>query len=264
MEHERAPALFVAHGSPMVALDDDDYTRSLEEFGRAIPRPAGIVVISAHWELPLPLHVTAHPAPPIIYDFGGFPPALYKLTYPAPGSPDLAADVQSALRRHGLRCEFDRERGLDHGVWIPMRFLFPRADVPVVQLSLPASGQAGDLLAMGRALSELRDRRVLVVGSGGIVHNLARVRFHDKHAPVDDWARVFDQWVAERLLNLQELLAYRELAPFARLAVPTAEHFNPILPVLSSRTHEETVRTLHEGFQYGNLSMRTFAVSPAA
>jgi len=255
------PALFVSHGAPSVALENDAYTRALAAFGSRTPRPAAVVVVSAHWEAPGPLRVNAASRPEPIYDFSGFPQALYKLDYPAPGSPEIAAEIVDRLAAAGFPAVHEIARGWDHGVWVPLRLIFPEATLPVVELSLPVPRTPEQLLAIGRSLAPLRERDLLIVGSGGIVHNLSRLRWHEKEAPVDEWARAFDDWVMNRVSerDVEALAAYRSRAPHADQAVPTSEHFDPLFVVLGAAPGAR-VRTVYEGIDYGNLSMRTFAL----
>jgi len=244
----------------MVALDDDAYTRALAGFGAARARPAAIVVVSAHWEASSPLLATASARPPLIYDFGGFPPKLYKLVYPCPGAPALAADIVERLRAADLPAELEPSRGFDHGVWVPLQHLYRDARIPVVELSLP-TGDAALLAAIGQHLAPLRDRGVLLLGSGGVVHNLARLNWIDKHGPVEPWARAFDEWVAKRVAarDAAALARFQAEAPEAARAMPTREHFDPILFVLGAALPGDALETVYEGFQHGSLSMRCFA-----
>ncbi len=239
------PALFVSHGSPMEAVEDDAWSRDLGAWAARLGRPRAAVVVSAHWEGPLA--VTAGASPATIHDFSGFPEALSRISYPAPGDPALAKKA-AFLTGAAL----DPRRGLDHGAWVPLRKLFPTADVPVVQLSIPPDG---DVARLGRLLGELRKEEVLLIGSGGAVHNLGSLAWGDKAAPVEPWAMEFDRWVAERAGDVDALSRWRE-APGASRAHPTAEHFLPILFAAGS-----AVETIHEGFHYGTLSMRTYAAS---
>lgn len=256
-----APVLFVSHGSPMVALYHDEYDTALTDFARSVPKPKAIVTVSAHFEARTPLRVTASPAPPTIHDFGGFPDALRQLRYPAPGDPDLARTVLRHLETAGFEAELDPERGLDHGVWVPLRFLYPEADVPVVLVSLGVPRTADELHRLGEALAPLRDSGVMIFGSGGVVHNLRRVHYADKHAEVDDWARAFDTWVEERLeaRDASGLQSYRDRGPGAELAVPTSEHYDPLLVALGASREGERARHVYRGFQHGNISMRCVA-----
>jgi 4,5-DOPA dioxygenase extradiol len=262
----RQPVVFISHGAPMVALEEDEaYARALRRFGQRTPRPVGVAVVSAHWEADWPARVTASARPPVLYDFSGFPDPLYRMSYKAPGDPALAGRIVAALQEAGLPAAADPARGWDHGVWIPMRLTYPEADVPLVQISLPRPSTPEDLLRLGRALKPLRDRGVMLVGSGGIVHNLRRIRLDAKDAPPDAWAVAFDAWVAERVarLDTQGILAYRGVAPHADPAVPTTEHFDPIFIVLGAASADDRFVPIHDGIQYGNLSMRSFACSPS-
>jgi len=260
----KAPAAFFSHGAPTLAIEPGDYGRALGDFGRALaPRPRAVVVFSGHFEAPLPARVTAAPRPPLIYDFGGFPDEMYRIRYPAPGDPQLASEISGLLGAAGIRSALDPTRGWDHGLWVPLRMAFPDAEIPIVEVSQPAGATPEELLAIGAALAPLREKGVLLAGSGGIVHNLRRVRFAAADGPgdVDGWAREFDDWVAGRLgeMDLSTLARYRTEAPHAALAVPTAEHFNPLFVVLGAVTADERPRTIYEGFQYGNISLRSFA-----
>jgi 4,5-DOPA dioxygenase extradiol len=259
------PALFVAHGAPSIALEEDDYTRALRGFASGLPAPTAIVMVSAHWEAPGPVRVNVNPRPPLIYDFSGFPDALYRLTYPAPGAPELGREVAGLLAAAGLSPALEASRGWDHGLWIPLRIAFPEARTPVVEVSLPVPREPEALLAVGQALAPLRERGVLLLGSGGIVHNLGRLRFDHKAAPAEDWARAFDEWMRECLhhMDIEAIKAYRRTAPRAALAVPTSEHFDPTFFVLGSRAPDDGVATVYEGWHYGSLSMRTFALVSA-
>lgn len=260
----RFPALFVSHGAPTVALEDDDYTRSLGRFARETPSPQAIVAVSAHWQAPRPIRVTAGARPATVHDFTGFPETLYGLTYPAPGSQELAEEIVSLLNGGGLGAALDETRGWDHGVWVPLRLAYPAADIPVVEISLPRGATPEELGRIGRALAPLRRRGVLLLGSGGIVHNLSRVRLDEPHAAVDEWARAFDGWVAARLEagEFEALDIYRDTAPHADMAVPTTEHLDPLFVVLGSAAPNERAVTVFEGFRHANLSMRCVALLP--
>jgi 4,5-DOPA dioxygenase extradiol len=257
-----APAVFFSHGAPTLAIEPGDYGPALLEFGRRLtPRPRAIVVFSGHFEEPLPARATAASRPPLIYDFGGFPDEMYRIQYPAPGEPQLAKEIAGLLRDAGIPSALDPSRGWDHGLWVPLRMAFPEADVPIVEVSQPAGASPRELLAIGAALAPLRERGVVLAGSGGIVHNLRRVRFGGAGGAVDGWAKEFDAWVAARLdtMDVETLVRYRAEAPHADLAVPTAEHFNPLFVVLGALSKEDRPETIYEGFQYGNISLRSLA-----
>jgi len=257
------PALFVSHGAPTAALESDAYTRALGAWARGRPRPRAIVVVSAHRETQGPGRVNSASRPPLLYDFYGFPPPLYQLTYPAPGAPDLAREVAQALGNAGLPTSLDALRGWDHGVWVPLRLLYPAADVPVVQVSLPVPRSPELLLGMGRALAPLREHGVLLFGSGGIVHNLARLRWGGEEGAPEPWAEAFDSWVRDRLaaLDVEALGDWEARAPHGELAVPTSEHFDPLFFVLGGRVERDRVESVCEGFRYGTLSLRSFALA---
>jgi 4,5-DOPA dioxygenase extradiol len=206
----------------MSALGGDAHAAALHAFGREHADARGIVIVSAHWQTRGQLRATAWEHAPLIHDFGGFPDELYRIEYPAPGDPALAARIADAVP--------ELRRGLDHGAWVPLRLAWPEAKIPVVQVSLPA-GPAEAIFALGRQLRPLREEGVLVVGSGGIVHNLGVVHLGDKDAAIDPWAAEFDAWVAERVAreDVDGLLRYRTEAPHAALAVPTPEHFDPFV-----------------------------------
>src|SRR5438105_171175 len=191
----RLPAVFLAHGSPMLAVERDDFTESLRRFGESLPRPRAMAIVSAHWESASAIRVTGGDHPAMIYDFGGFPEEIHEVRYPAPGAPELAADLVKRLAAADLRATLDPHRGIDHGAWVPARHVFPAAELPLVEVSLPVPRTPADLLRLGSCLASLRDAGVLLIGSGGIVHNLRRVRMDLKQAPVDAWAAEFDDWV---------------------------------------------------------------------
>jgi len=258
----RMPAWFLAHGSPLLAVEQDDFTAALRREAGALARPRAVAVVSAHWEALGSIRVTSAERPPLIYDFSGFPPELHDVRYPCPGDPSLAAEIVKRLLDAGLTAAVDPRRGLDHGAWVPLVHAFPKADIPVVEVALPAPRTPDEVVRMGKALAPLRDRGILLMGSGGLVHNLGRVRFEDKAAPVDGWAGEFDVWVRDRIraLDIPGLAAYRTRAPQAALSVPTTEHFDPVFFVLGAGAAGDRVRDLFEGFHYGNLSMRSFSL----
>lgn len=255
----KAPVVFISHGSPMVAIENDAYTAALESFGQQIVPPRAIAVVSAHWEDHQPIRVTTTEKPSIIYDFGGFPDELYHLTYACPGDPVLGNDVAQMLRAAGFNAVPDVRRGLDHGAWVPLRRLFPKAHVPVIEITLPVPRNPDEIFKIGQTLAPLRSQGVLLMGSGGVVHNLRALHFGNKDAAVDAWAKNFDDWVNERLKNNDAvgLLKYRNTSPRPDLAVPTTEHFDPLFFALGA-AQGEPVTSIFEGFQYGNLSMRSF------
>ena len=249
----RAPAFFVAHGAPSLALEHDDFTRAARAFGESLRDVRAIALVSAHWEShDVRVNAVAHPEP--IYDFGGFSPELYRVRYDAPGSPGLAREIAALLG-----AELETTRGWDHGLWVPMLHVLPDARTPIVEIALP---RRADLMQIGRALAPLREQGIAIAGSGGIVHNLRILDLANKNAAPLDWAAEFDRWIAERLAarDFDAVADYRN-APSARLAVPTPEHFEPLLIVLGAAHPDDELRTIYEGFQYATLSMRSVAFS---
>lgn len=261
MGNALAPLLFLSHGAPTLALDiDGEYARALRRYAGTLASPPALVVFSGHFEQPPPIRITAAAHPDLIYDFGGFPEEMYRIEYPAPGAPDLAENVRSLLAAAGFEATLDPRRGWDHGAWVPLRLAFPEAAIPVVEVSMPRNAAPEELMRIGNALASLRKRRVVLVGSGGIVHNLRRVRLERTDA-IDGWAREFDAWVWQRLAarDFAALCDYRDRAPHADLAVPTTDHFDPLFVVLGAAQEADRLEPIFEGFQYGNISLRSFA-----
>ncbi len=261
-ERLTAPAVFVSHGSPMVAVERGPFQDALAAFGRRV-RPQAIVAVSAHWGSSTSVLISAADGYETIHDFGGFPPALYELTYSPPGSPDLAQRIAGLLQSDGWKTEITTTRGLDHGVWIPLRLMYPHADIPVVQLSVPLDLTPQQLYDLGKSLQPLRSENILIFGSGGIVHNLRLFRGGPVDQPVEPWVKEFDDWFKAKLEQheIAALIRYRELAPHAEMAVPTFEHFAPVFIVLGAASGSEKTASIFEGFQYGALSMRSFAIA---
>jgi len=250
----KAPSVFVAHGAPSLALQNDAVTRALRAFGETLEGARAIAVVSAHWETRSGIRVNAVAKPQVIYDFGGFAPELYTMRYDAPGDPDLAREIGAMLG-----ATLETERGWDHGLCVPLMHIRPKADIPVVEISLPSPSRGDDLLRLGGALAPLRDRGVVVMGTGGIVHNLRRINFAGVDAPAEEWARAFDRWVADHLESRNyAALAHYEGAPNARGAVPTPEHYEPLL-VAAGAAGDDVPRMIVEAFHYGTLSMRSVA-----
>lgn len=250
----KAPSVFVAHGAPSLALQDDAVTQALRAFGETFDGARAIVVISAHWETRGGIRVNAVARPEVIYDFGGFAPELYTLRYDAPGDPELAREIATILG-----AELETERGWDHGLWVPLMHIRPRADIPIVEVSLPTPSRGEDLLRLGAALAPLRERGIVVMGTGGIVHNLRRINFAGVDAPAEEWARAFDGWVEGRIeARDYTALARYEAAPHARDAVPTPEHYEPLL-VAAGAAGDDAPHVIVEAFNYGTLSMRSIA-----
>ena len=257
----RVPSLFVAHGSPLTVVDKD-CARHLAKFGSRQKNLRAIIVVSAHWETTGAIHVSSNPKPQLVYDFVGFPSWLYNFSYAATGDRALAQAIALRLQQAGVDARLDPERGLDHGVWVPLSMAFPDAVIPIVQVSLPSPSRPETLLAMGKALAPLRLENVLLVGSGGIVHNLARLQDDTPDNIADPWASEFDTWVREQAgkMDTGALVDYQRLAPHAAAAVPTPEHYDPLLFVMGTALPSDSVIDVYEGFRYGSLSLRTFAL----
>ena len=253
----KVPVGFTAHGSPMNALGGTPFADALERWAPALLAGArALLVVSAHWET-RGVALTGAAAPDTIHDFGGFPEPLYRLRYPAPGHPGLAVEAVELLAGAGVEARVDPERGIDHGAWSPLRFLRPSADRPVVQLSLDRTRSLAELIDVGRALHPLRERGVLVLGSGNVVHNLRTADFADRDAPVEGWARDFDAWVKARLLDWDlPMLAAPEDGPSGRVAHPTREHYTPLLVAAGAAGPGSRVSFPWEGFEHGTISMR--------
>lgn len=267
MTSVRAPVLFVSHGAPTVALERSGLGAALAAFAAEAPRPRAIVVVSAHWTAHREIGIASAARHRVVHDFGGFPEELYRLDWPAPGAPDLAARAAALLEAEGFRTRLDPLRPLDHGAWIPLRLAWPGADVPVVQIALPDAAPEA-LARMGAALAPLRDEGVLIVGSGGLVHNLGLVRLRAREAATetpDAWAAEFDAWAADRIaaLDVDGLARWREEAPHAARAAPTTEHLDPVFVALGARAPGDRPETIYEAIHHGNLSMRSFALRPA-
>jgi 4,5-DOPA dioxygenase extradiol len=258
----RQPVVFLGHGSPMNAIEDNDFTRTLARLGARLPRPEAVLCVSAHW-LTQGSRVTGMPKPRTIHDFGGFPEALYEVRYPAPGSPELAALVRETIGGGAVRVDAD-EWGLDHGAWSVLRHLYPKADVPVVQLGIDYGAPARRHFELGEKLRPLREKGILILGSGNIVHNLSRISF-DENAASIDWAVEFDAWVKERLetRDFEPLLGDLAAAPSGALAVPAPDHYDPLLYVLGASDARDKLRFEYEGIQNGSISMRSVSFGAA-
>lgn len=248
----RMPALFLGHGNPMNALADNGFTQALARLAADLPRPEAVLVVSAHWLTRGTRVLTADP-PRTIHDFGGFPEELYRVLYAAPGAPRQAGLVRELLPE----AVADGEWGLDHASWTVLRHMWPDADVPTFELSLDLDAPAQAHWDLGRRLAPLRDRGVLLVGSGNIVHSFAGIRW-EPDAPAHDWAVEFDAWVAEALVrgDQQALVDYGSAGRIAHLSVPTNEHYLPLLYAAAMRDADDEVTFPYIGIEMGSMSMR--------
>jgi len=257
---KRLPSLFLSHGAPTLALESSSTADFLRTLGGMLPRPEAIVLLSAHWEAPVPT-VSVHAQPPTIHDFQGFPEPLYRLRYPTSGATALAYQVVDLLTVAGFAPAADATRGLDHGAWVPLRLIYAEADIPVVQVSLASAGADDGAtrrhLRIGEALRPLRDQGVLILGSGSVTHNLRALAFDDPAAPVLPWVAEFNDWLALQLDtgNREALVNYRRQAPHAARNHPTEEHLLPLLVAAGAAYEGEPVRRLHAAYCYGGLGM---------
>lgn len=253
----RMPVLFVGHGSPMNAIEDNAWSRGFRDLALAVPRPRAILAVSAHWYVE-GTFTTGNERPETLHDFGGFPEELYRVQYPAPGDPDLARRVVQLVGER--RASVSAEWGLDHGTWSVLVHLCPAADVPVVQLSIDARLAPAEHLAIGRALAPLRDEGVLVLGSGNLVHNLRHAfgAWQRGETRTPEWAQEFDLGLARALERHDPDHLVRALASdVGRLSHPTPDHYLPLLYAAGASTQDDPVRFPIEGFDMASLSMRS-------
>ncbi len=259
MSEARMPAIFFGHGSPMNAIEDTVFSRTWRELGRKLPRPRAVLCVSAHW-LTGGSPATAMEKPRTIHDFGGFPRALYEVEYPAPGLPALAAEIAEALSPVPVRA--DQEWGLDHGTWSVLRHVFPDADVPIVQLGIDIGKPPAHHYELGRKLKALREKGVMVVGSGNIVHNLMKVDWErmDEDDYGFDWARAFDGKVRTLIEEKRdaEVVEYGKLGQEAALSIPTPDHYYPLLYVLGARDSDEEIEVFNAKAVAGSLTMTSY------
>lgn len=248
--------LFLAHGSPMMAIEESEYTKFLNDLGNNL-NPKAIVVFTAHWDSRVLTISASDNIYDTMYDFYGFPKELYKIKYPAKGSSIIASEIQDKLTSQGITVQKDLTRELDHGAWTLLKHLYPKADIPVVQISINSNLSIENQIKIGNALKSLGDDDILVLGSGNTVHNLRLVEF-DK-TTTDSWAEKFDDWLIDKIKgnDLNSLYNYRELAPNAKLAVPTADHFVPLFIALGSSLNL-TPKVIFRNYQLGNLSYLCF------
>ena len=247
------PSLFISHGSPMLALQPGASGPALQRLAADLPRPRAIVVMSAHWES-RELLVSGSPAPETWHDFGGFPRELFAVQYPAPGDPALAQQIVELLADDGLPAHLDNQRPFDHGTWVPLSLMYPAADIPVVQVSLPSHMGPALQTRIGQALRSLREQGVLLIGSGSITHNLGELDWRAGPQSIEPWAGDFRDWVVDKLSAQDEtaLHDYRKQAPYAVRSHPSDEH---LLPLYFARGAGGEFSIAHQGFTLGALGM---------
>ena len=258
------PVLFIGHGSPMNIILNNDYTESLVKAAKALPKPRAILVVSAHW-LTNGTRVTCDVKPKTIYDFYGFPDELYRESYPSPGAPEDAKLTIKTVKATKVNCG---DWGLDHAAWAVLKHMYPNADVPVFEMSLdysPYNNWKSKPIEyqyrLAQELAPLREKGVLIIGSGNIVHNLGLIDY-DIDAEPFDWAVKFDEKIKQALIseNDERLINYLELGKEAVYAVPTLDHYLPMIYAIALQKKEEPLRFIHEGFQHGSVSMRAFQI----
>lgn len=255
---DRMPLVFLGHGSPMNAIEDSPWSRGWEALGRALPRPQAILVVSAHWMTRGATLVDLSAHPQTIHDFYGFPQQLFDVQYPAPGAPDVAREALSLLASH--HAEGDETWGLDHGAWSVLRRLYPEAQVPVFQLSIDMTRDLDWHLGIGRAIADLRNHGVLILGSGNIVHNLRAIKWHGG-AP-HDWAIEFDNRFAERLeaRDTAALADRKGMGALLQMAHPSVDHYLPALTVAGAADEKDELLFMNEGIDLASVSMRSFVL----
>jgi 4,5-DOPA dioxygenase extradiol len=258
---ERMPVLFVGHGSPMYVIEDNEFTQTWQKLGETVPTPTAIICISAHWET-RGTQVTAMSMPQTIHDFGGFPRELYEIQYPAPGDPELAKEVINVIK--GSTVQADQRWGLDHGSWSVLSRMYPTAEIPVIQMSLDYNKSPGEHYELAKELVSFRDKGVLIIGSGNMVHNLHKVAW-DKPDSEDygfDWAleanEIFKKLILENKHN--ELIDYKKLGNSVQLSVPTPDHFLPLLYTLALKNENEEISFFNDKAVMGSLTMTSLKI----
>jgi 4,5-DOPA dioxygenase extradiol len=253
------PSLFVSHGAPTLALDPGKTGEALARLAADFPKPKAILAASAHWSGSA-LALGASERPETVHDFGGFPEALYRIEYPAPGAPDVARRAQQLLAAQGFDAALDAGRGFDHGAWMPLRLMYPDADIPITQISLQPRLGPEHHYRIGKALAPLRDEGVLILASGSLTHNLYEIGAFDMGASTPEWVESFRQWVAQRIEanDADALLRYREVAPAAIRNHPTDEHFLPLFVALGAAGKDYRVQRIDSGTTYGILAMDAY------
>jgi 4,5-DOPA dioxygenase extradiol len=257
---DKLPALFLGHGHPLNAIQKNDYTDTLKKIGEKLPEPKAIMMISAHWES-RGTKVSTNPRPEVIYDFGNFNPELFTIKYPAKGSPEFAKLVRETVGTDLIG--EDSQMGFDHGSWTILKYIFPAAEVPVFQLSLDYTKPPEYHYELAKKLIPLREKGLMIIGSGNIVHNLMMVDWKNRDAMPFDWVVEFDGIVKSNLLiaNHQPLINYEKLGRSAIKSIPTNDHYLPMLYIAALQTKGEKIKFLYEGFEYAAISMRGFIVS---
>ena len=261
-----APVLFVSHGAPNVALEQGGYQNALRAFGETY-RPQAVLVLSAHWRSGRGFLVDSATHPETLYDFSGFDPALQEVKYPVSTQMEMAVEACRLLTEAGLRTASIQGPGCDHGVWIPLRLIYPHADVPIIHVALDARAKPADIFAAGVALRPLRDEGVMIMGSGGLVHNLGLLDYHEPTGgEPQPWAAEFESWAIAAMASRDRgvLTDFLSAAPHARKAHPSWDHFAPLLMAMGATTPRDNFGSIFEGWSYGSLSMRSLVWQDAS
>lgn len=255
---EQMPVLFIGHGSPMNAINDNNFTKHLHKIARDFEKPKAILVISAHWLTMRNTYVSVNPSPKTIYDFGGFPDALYKVKYEPKGSPEMAREVIKEVKSIGIIEE--HEMGLDHGAWTVLRHIYPDADIPTFQMSIDYSKPPKFHYELAKELKNLRSKGVLILGSGNVVHNLRQLNWSDPYGKPFDWALEFDSFVKSKIdnRNFAELADFQQLSSVSQLAHPSYDHYLPVLYTAGLIGDKDPIKYTYEGIEMGSISMRCF------
>lgn len=255
------PIIFLAHGSPMNAIEQNQYTESWRALWQSVEKPRAILMFSAHWITEHETRISAHPHPEMIYDMGGFPDALYRVRYDAPGSPEIAEEIVSTLADSGKSIILDSTRGYDHGVWSTLIHIFPEHDIPVVCMSLDYHMSPREYIELGQSLAKLREKWILIMGSGNIVHNLRAIDWDN--GPAYPWATEFDTRIADGLIASKNSPAWESILDFqnwwdiSRLAQPSYDHLLPLFPLMGASASDDRVEFLTPDITMGSLSMRS-------
>lgn len=258
--YSKTPSIFLSHGSPMLALEDAPTTHFLRGLAADLPRPKAIVIVSAHFETDI-VTVTGGQKLETIYDFGGFPAELYQLKYPASGDIEISQHVVSILADAGINANIDNSRGLDHGAWNPLLLMYPDADIPVIAVSIQPHKDAAWHYKVGQALSSLTDENILVIGTGNLTHNLREAFRGKNYEQTPEWVSAFAQWVEDRLKanDIESLLKWETLAPYAHQNHPTADHFLPFFVALGAGGKKLHAEKLHDDVALNVLAMDAYA-----
>lgn len=249
------PSLFIAHGAPLLAIEDNEYTRFIKEMAKQLKQPKSIIIFSAHWESQTQ-KISGVETYNTIHDFGGFPDELYQITYPATGNHEVTKEIEQLFTKQGISFEVDTTRGLDHGAWVVLRLMYPDGNIPVTAMSVNPNLSPEDQYKIGQSIAQLGSEDILIIGSGGTVHNLGMLQWQASSA--DEWAIQFDDWLAKQVnkWDLSTLFQYRTIAPNAKFAVPPHgnEHFIPLFYAMGAGDNQKTAKLLHRSYRYGSLS----------